>query len=142
MRFSPIHNPITKSTCMLDTKWMQHLYHGIFSKIKKVWIWYYYGLGLFLVLQFLPLWNQTPKRKTLVAQGRVKFCDPLYVDWNWSQDLTLTLHRLSSPEIYAYIWWRVKYMHNWQNNAQGSLIYIIHEESIKYQIKINIMISV
>ena len=53
--------------------------------------------GLLLVLQILPLWNQTPKRKTLVAQGSVKFCDPLYVEWNRSQNLTLTLHRLSSP---------------------------------------------
>jgi hypothetical protein len=40
-----------------------------------------YGLGLLLVLQILPLCNQTPKRKTLVELGRVKFCDPLYVEW-------------------------------------------------------------
>ena len=32
-----------------------------------------------------PLWNQTPKRKTLVAQEMVKLCDPLYVEWNMSQ---------------------------------------------------------
>jgi hypothetical protein len=40
-----------------------------------------YGLGLLLVLQILPLCNQTPKRKTLVELGRVKFYDPLYVEW-------------------------------------------------------------
>ena len=33
-----------------------------------------------------PLWNQTPKRKTLVAQGRVKLCDPLCVEWNSNGD--------------------------------------------------------
>jgi hypothetical protein len=40
----------------------------------------YYGVGLLLVLQILPLLNQIPKRKILVAQGRVKFYNPLYVD--------------------------------------------------------------
>jgi hypothetical protein len=53
--------------------------------------------GLLLVLQILPLWNQTLKGKTLVAQGRIKFCDLVCVEWNRSQNLTLTLHRLSSP---------------------------------------------
>ena len=54
-----------------------------------------------LMLAFGPL-NSPPlvsntKRKTLVAQGRVKLCDPLCVEWNRSQNLTLTLYRLSSP---------------------------------------------
>ena len=54
-----------------------------------------------LALAFGPLnspsLESNTKRKTLVAQGRVKLCDPLYVEWNRSQDLTLTLYRLSSP---------------------------------------------
>jgi hypothetical protein len=41
----------------------------------------YHGLALLLVPQILSLWNQAPKRKTLVAQGRVNFVT-LYVEWN------------------------------------------------------------
>jgi hypothetical protein len=33
-------------------------------------------------------------------------------------------------------------MHNRQINAQGSLIYIMHEKAYKYQIEVNTMISV
>ena len=62
---------------------------------------------LLLALQIHRLWNQTPKRKILVAQERVKLCDPLYVEWNRSQNLTLTLHRLSSP----------KYMHTYDGEC-------------------------
>jgi hypothetical protein len=39
----------------------------------------------------------TPSSTILLYMWRVKFCNPLYVEWNRSQNLTLTLHRLSSP---------------------------------------------
>ena len=49
-----------------------------------------------------PLESNTEK-EDIVAQGRVRLCDPLYVEWNRSQNLTLTLHRLNSPKyIHTY----------------------------------------
>ena len=103
-------HPITKTTCGLTPIECYHLYLGTIWNLPKFWIcgfWYYYGLGLLLVLQILSLWNQTPKRKTLVAQGRVKFCDPLYMAWNWTQNLTLKLHRLNSPKcMHTYGGWQ------------------------------------
>ena len=43
-----------------------------------------------------PLESNTEK-EDIVAQGSIKFYDPLHVERNRSQNLTLTLHRLSSP---------------------------------------------
>ena len=81
-KFSPLHRLIHNLLSSLS--WT-------ITTCKLLWS------GLLLVLQILSLWNQTSKRKALVAQGRVKLGDPLYVEWIRSPILTLTLHGLSSP---------------------------------------------
>lgn len=55
-------------------------------------------MGFALDHTFSPLESNIPKRKSLVAQGRVNYCDPLNVEWNESQNLTLTLHILRSSK--------------------------------------------
>ena len=58
-----------------------------------------------------PLESNTEK-EDISSTRRVKLCDPLYVEWNRSQNLTLTLPRLSSP----------KYMHTYDGECSLCII--------------------
>jgi len=68
---------ITKTNCILDTNWMLPLVSWYLPKFL-VLLWVRLAFG---PTTSPPLESNT-KRKTVEAQGRTNFCDPLYVEWN------------------------------------------------------------
>lgn len=99
-----------------------HLYVRYHLKISLknlniLWFWSLIGVGLAFSPTNSPLRNQTSKRKSFRALGRVNFCDPTklspfdmnlaiypFFKRNWSQKIDFTLYRQSSRYMYAYIW--------------------------------------